>query len=280
MNKYVKIVLIVTSIVAVTASLFVVWRMTHVPKRKIIVKKRVPVVREAAKKKTLPEIQKKSPRPRVAIVLDDFGYNMNNLDALFSTGLPVTLSVLPNLPYSRRVAELARSKGFEVILHLPLEANDKSAPAESDTIRTDMSEKTITSILDQELASMPGLTGISNHQGSKATENVATMSVIIAALKKKDLYFFDSLVTDKSVCRDVAKKFTVRYAKRDIFLDDKMSQDYIEKQVLSLRRVAFRRGSAIAVGHDRKNTLAVLKRMMPELSAEGIEFVTLSDMVQ
>jgi hypothetical protein len=99
-------------------------------------------------------------------------------------------------------------------------------------------------------------------------------------LKKRDLYFFDSLVTDKSVCRDVAKKFNVRYAKRDVFLDDKISQDYIEKQVLSLRRIAFRRGSAIAVGHDRKNTLAVLKRMMPELSAEGIEFVTLSDMVK
>jgi polysaccharide deacetylase 2 family uncharacterized protein YibQ len=280
MNKYVKMILIIVSVVAVAASLFVAWRMTHVPKRKIIVKKHVPAVREVAKKKTLPEIQKKSPRPRVAIVLDDFGYNMNNLDALFSPGLPVTLSVLPNLPYSRRVAELARSKGFEVILHLPLEANDKSAPAESDTIRTDMSEKTINSMLDQELASMPGLTGISNHQGSKATENVATMSVIMADLKKRGLYFFDSLVTDKSVCRDVAKKFNVRYAKRDIFLDDKMSQDYIEKQVLSLRRIAFRRGSAIAVGHDRKNTLAVLKRMMPELSADGIEFVTLSDMVQ
>lgn len=280
MNKYVKIVLIAISVVAVAASLFVVWRMTHVPKRKIVIKKHVAVVKEAAKKKALPEIQKKIPRPKIAIVLDDFGYNMNNLDALFSPGLPVTLSVLPNLPYSRRVAEMARSKGFEVILHLPLEANDKSAPAESDTIRTDMNEKVIESMLDQELASVPGLTGISNHQGSKATENTATMSVIMADLKKKNLYFFDSLVTDKSVCRDVAKKFNVRYAKRDIFLDDDLSQEYIEKQMLSLRRFAFRKGSAIAVGHDRKSTLAVLKRMMPELAAEGIEFVTLSDMVK
>ena len=280
MNKYVKIVLIATSVVAVTASLFMVWRMTHVPKRKIIIKKHAVAVKKAAKKKALPEISKKTPRPRIAIVLDDFGYNMNGLDTLFSSGLPVTLSVLPDLPYSRRVAELARSKGFEVILHLPLEANDKSAPAESGTIRTDMSENTINSMLERELESVPGLTGISNHQGSKATEDVATMSVIMAGLKKRNLYFFDSLVTDKSVCRDVAKKFNVRYAKRDIFLDGSMSPEYIEKQMLSLRKFAFRRGSAIAVGHDRKNTLAVLKRMMPELAAEGVEFVTLSDMVK
>lgn len=279
MERKNRIIFITAVVILAVASIFVLWRITHIPKKKVIIHKRA-VFKEAVKKKKLPEIQKKFSNPKVAIVIDDFGYNMSDLNTLFAAKLPVTFSVLPNLAYSRRIAELAHSKGYEVILHLPLEANDKSAPAESDTIRTDMDEKKITSMLGQEIAGVPGLRGMSNHQGSKATENKATMSIILGDLKKRNLYYFDSLVTDRSVCKEVAKGLGVPYAKRDMFLDNNQSQDYIEKQVLSLRRFAFRKGSAIAVCHDRKNTIYVLSRMMPELAAEGIEFVNLSDMVK
>ena len=70
------------------------------------------------------------------------------------------------------------------------------------------------------------------------------------------------------------------YARREMFLDNDTSPDYIEKQVLSLRRVAFKKGSAVAVCHDRKNTITVLNKMMPELAEEGIRFVYLSKMVR
>ena len=279
MERKTKIILIVAAVIVITASLFMVWRAIHVHKKKIVVQKRA-VVKEAVKKKTPPEIQKKFSNPKVAIVMDDFGYNMNDIDVLFATRLPVTLSVLPNQPYSRRVAELARSKGYEVILHLPLEANDKAAPAELDTIKTGMDEKKITSMMDQEIGEIPGLKGVSNHQGSKATEDKATMSIVIGDLKKRNLYFFDSVVTSKTVCREVAKNLGVPYAKRDTFLDDINTPDSIEKEILSLRKLAFKKGAAIAICHDRKNTIAVLSKMMPQLSDDGVVFVYLSDMVR
>jgi len=274
-----KVILIAAGAILAIAFSLLIWHFTHLPKKKVIAPKRV-VTKEVAKKKVLPQIQKKFSNPRVAIVMDDFGYNKSDLDTLFASKLPVTLSILPNLPYSRRVAELARSKGYEVILHLPLEAIDKSAPAEIDTIKTEMDEKKIISMLDQEITNVSGSRGISNHQGSKATEDKTTMSVILNDLKKKNLYYFDSMVTDRSICGQVAKEKGVPYARRDMFLDNTATQDYIEKQVLSLRRLAFRKGSAIAICHDRKNTIYILRRMMPELAAEGIEFVSLSDMVK
>lgn len=274
-----RIILITVGAVLITAGLFMFWRSTHPPKRKIVIRKSVSA-KAAVKKKALPAIQKKFANPRIAIVMDDFGYNMNDMDDLFAAGKPVTFSVLPNLPYSRRVASLAGSKGYEVMLHLPLESNDKAAPAEVDTIKTDMNEKDVILKLEKNMASVPGLKGISNHQGSRATEDKNLMSIIMGDMKNKKLYFFDSLVTDKSVCCGAARSAGVPYAKRDMFLDNENSQGYIEKQVLALRRFAFRKGSAIAVCHDRKNTIAVLKRMMPELAAEGIVFVYLSDMVK
>lgn len=276
----IRIVLTAIIIGLVLGVAFILWKSSHLPKRKIIVVKKASIAKEAARKRKFTAIQKRYNNPKAAIVVDDFGYNMNNLDRLFAVKRAVTFSVLPNLPYSKRIASLASSKGYEVILHLPLESIDLAAPAETGTIRTDMGEKEILALLDKDIVSVPGLSGVSNHQGSKATEDNRSMSIILSGLKKRSLYFFDSLVTDKSVCREAAARWKVPYAKRDIFLDNENSPEYIEKQMLFLRRAAFKYGSAIAVCHDRKNTITVLNKMMPELAEEGIRFVYLSEMVK
>ena len=276
--KVIAIIVAAILILIISAGL-IYWRFVHVPKMKASREKRV-VAGEAVKKKALPSIQKKYPNPKVVIVMDDFGYNMNDLDELFAAKSPITFSILPNLAYSRRLAGLARSKGYEVILHQPMEANDKAATEEVGTIKTIMGDKEVVPILEKNIKEIPGLTGVSNHQGSKATEDKELMMIIIKDLKKRKLFFFDSMVTQKSVCRDVAQALGVPYAKRDVFLDNTNSQDYIEKQMLSLRKLAFRKGSAIAICHDRKNTIAVLNRMIPLLAADGIKFVRLSDMVK
>lgn len=275
----IKIALIAITVTLVLGVAFLFWRSSNVPKRRIVIVKKAPVVKKVAKKRKFAAVQKNYDNPKVAIVMDDFGYNMNNLERLFAIKKAVTFSVLPNLPYSKKIARLASSKGHKVILHLPLESNDEYAPAEIGTIKTDMSEKEILALLDKDIAGVPGLSGVSNHQGSRATEDKRTMSIILSALKKRGLYFFDSLVTDKSVCQEAAAQARVPYAKRDIFLDNENNPEYIEKQMLSLRKAAFKYGSVIAVCHDRKNTITVLNKMMPEFAEEGIRFVYLSEMV-
>ena len=217
-------------------------------------------------------------KARVAIVIDDFGYNMNNVETLFSIKEPFTLSILPNQRYTREVADLARSRGYETILHLPLEAQRKDVKEESDTIRSGMTESEVITKLKRDIAGVPGIDGVSNHQGSKATEDRALMAEILQYLKQNKLYFFDSLTSQNSVCREVASEVDIRYARRDIFLDNSSDIGEIEKQMAELRRMALARGKAIAVCHDRKNTAIVLARMMPEMAAEGIEFVYLSEM--
>lgn len=231
-----------------------------------------------ARKLSLPAITKKVANPKVAIVMDDFGYNTNNLDALFAIGQPVTLSVLPHLHYSTQVSERARAHGYEVILHLPLEPQRKDVSEESATINSAMSEKDVISNLNSAINSVPGLKGVSSHMGSKATEETPLMTTILKDLKAKNLYFFDSLTSQKSVCKGVAASIGERYAKRDIFLDNDTSPEAIRRQVMLLRKVAFRNGRAIAVCHDRKNTVKVLGETMPELASEGIRFVYLSEM--
>lgn len=216
--------------------------------------------------------------PKVAIVIDDFGYSMNNIGTFLDIGKPLTIAVLPHQQYSARVAALARSRGFEVILHLPLEAQRSDATEEADTIRSSMSDAEIETTLAREFTDVPGAIGANNHQGSKGTEDPRIMTVILRYLKARNLFFLDSLTSSKSVGRDVAAHVGIRYARRTQFLDNNSDPAAIEAELRQLKTVAASTGKAIAICHDRKNTAAVLARMMPELAAEGIEFVYLSEM--
>ena len=230
--------------------------------------------------KAPPVVSKKFNGPRVAIVMDDFGYNLKDLDLLFSIKEPITLSILPNLRYSREIAGLGRSHGKDIILHMPLESLNPNIREEVDTIRVGMSEKDVLERLKKSIESIPGLIGVSNHEGSKATEDKQVMTVISKYLKRSNLYFLDSLTSQKSVCSEIAATIGTRCVRRDMFLDNMDSPDYIEKQLASLKKFAFRKGRAIAICHDRKNTIQVLAKVMPEMASEGIRFVSLSDMVR
>jgi len=238
--------------------------------------KRAPPKEIAAKPQ--PPTTKK--HPRIAIVIDDFGYTTANLETLFSIDEPVTFSILPNLQHSREIAQLARSRGYEVMLHLPLEPYSNKVTLEPDTIRSGMSRGEVLKQLAKNIAAVPGLSGANNHMGSKATDDKALMTGILSFLKSRNLYFLDSLTSMHSICAETAKETGERFAQRDIFLDNSGETDYIINQLAKLEKLALRRGYAIGICHDRKNSIHVLSRMMPEMVRDGIEFVSLSELVQ
>ena len=65
-------------------------------------------------------------RTRVAIIFDDAGYGIRAAQEIMAIGRPVTISVLPHLPYSAQIAEDAPAHHVEVILHLPVEPDNPS----------------------------------------------------------------------------------------------------------------------------------------------------------
>ena len=270
-------------IVLVLAAFFLGQRTQAIHEKKVQAKKAAKPVTPAKKRAATPApaaVIKPSRGAKVAIVIDDFGYNTNNLEAFFNIKEPLTFSVLPNLRHSRDVATAAKEHGDEVILHLPLESHRKDVREESDTIKPGENGREVTARLAKDVESVPGLSGVSNHMGSKATEDRELMSEIFAYLKKRNLYFFDSLTSEKSVCREVAGAAGLRFAKRDVFLDNDNNAGAIEKQLAEVEKLAVKRGRAIAICHDRKLTAAVLARVMPQMVKDGIEFVYLSEMVK
>lgn len=216
---------------------------------------------------------------RIAIVLDDWGYNLNNLHIIDQIKYPVTASILPNLNYSRQVAEELHNRGFGIILHLPMEPLEKYR-LEKNTIMTSMDDQTITRIIDEDLGIIAYANGVSSHMGSAATQDTRTMEIVFKELKKKHIFFLDSFVNPKSVCSNLARKIGLEAAKRDVFLDNREEAGYIKQQIYKLKLRAKSKGYAIGIGHDRKITLQVLKEVMPQLEKEGFKFVLLSELVR
>lgn len=228
--------------------------------------------------KRKPEIPVKI-KGKIAIVIDDWGYNLNNLRIVEDIRYPLTASILPNLNYSYRVAQELKKRGFEIILHLPMEPYEKYR-LEKNTVTVSLDESAIKDIIKKDLSNIVYAKGISNHMGSRATSDSRIMGIVFKELKKRRLYFLDSFVVPKSVCSKLAGKMDLPFAKRDVFLDNKDNPEYIQQQINKLKLKALTHGQAIGIGHDKKNTLEILKESMPELEKEGYKFVFVSELVK
>lgn len=217
---------------------------------------------------------------KLAVIVDDCGYDMSSVRTLLNTGLPLNFAVLPYKPYSSDVLEMIKSDGRVAMLHLPMEPVDRSAMSEgSSTICTDMSKDKILELTRKAINSLPGVSGVNNHQGSKATADSATMTTVLQELRNQDLFFVDSRTSSKSVARDKAVAMGVPTARNDIFLDNSSDMQAIRKQIYKAMDIAEKNGSAIAICHARPNTAKAWSMYAEEIKNTGIELVPITDLL-
>ena len=216
----------------------------------------------------------------LAIVLDDCGYSSKNLKAIKDLGVPLTLAVLPNTPYAALADGLAREGGVEIILHLPMEPESPKEKLEKDTVKVSMGKSEIKGIIDRALKQCPSARGVSNHMGSKATKDDAVMRTVIEDLHGRGLYFLDSMTTGDSASKAVCGELGVARAERDVFIDNRDEEGYIDGQMDKIEAGALAGRSIVAIGHDRTLTVKVLAKRIPEMKKKGIKFVFVSDMTK
>ncbi|HUJ30991.1 MAG TPA: divergent polysaccharide deacetylase family protein [Candidatus Acidoferrum sp.] len=217
---------------------------------------------------------------RLAIILDDLGYDRASADALLALPFPLTVSVIPHLPLSSEVAEEAYRRGDEVLLHLPMESESQDVKQEDVELHVGMDSQQVESMLAGMLETVPHATGVNNHQGSRATADSALMQELMPALRERGLFFIDSRTTTATVAYDVAESSGVRAASRKVFLDDTETKEAVRAQLNLAARDAGRDGFAIAIGHPHPTTIAALAETVPQLESRGIRIVFASDVVR
>jgi uncharacterized protein len=216
---------------------------------------------------------------RVAIIIDDMGASMQDLQALLSIKVPLTFSVIPSLGHAKGVAEAAHGAGAEVMVHMPMEPEGYPRQRmESIGLLVAMDDQEITKRVNGYFGSVPFAVGANNHMGSRFTQDAEKMEAVLKVLKGKGMFFVDSKTSPASVGGHVARQLGVKTASRQVFLDNVQSEAAIGKQLEQVVAVARKKGAAIAICHPHPATIRTLKAMLPELEKSGITFVHASQL--
>jgi polysaccharide deacetylase 2 family uncharacterized protein YibQ len=220
------------------------------------------------------------PQPRIAIIIDDLGYQMEAGHRSINLPGPVACAILPSTPRATKLAEAAFASGKDVLLHLPLEPNSNDSQSDPGGIMLDMSREQFANTFSADLESVPHAIGVNSHRGSMLTRHPGHMGWLMEELQTHgDLIFVDSYTTHKSVALQLARERGVPSIKRDVFLDPDRLPDTVEREFARLKDLARKNGAAVGIGHPYPSTLALLEREIPSLSDEGIELVSISELV-
>jgi len=215
--------------------------------------------------------------PRIAIVVDDLGLDTRVAEEILRLDAPLTFSIFPLQPSSRRIAHKAYAEGREIILHLPMEP--RGYPLKdpgTGALFVSMEEKELLRQLRKDLEAVPFITGVNNHMGSRFMEHGEKVRLVLNELKRRKLFFLDSRTTSKSQGYHIAQELALRADTRDLFLDNESDVGYTKLQLKQLIRIARNHGTAIGICHPYPSTITALKEMIPQIQAEGIQIVPLS----
>jgi uncharacterized protein len=251
-------------------------RATKIPRFEVYPEKEVPPHKPIPK--PVPAIPKEL--PKIAIIIDDIGYDKEIVEKFLGLNAVFTFSILPYSPFQKSIARSVHSKGLDVMLHLPMEPNEYPVinPGPG-ALLTSMSPDQLLNQLDKDLDSVPFIKGVNNHMGSKMTTVSTQLYQILSVLKKRNLFFIDSRTTTETLCKPSAQLLQVPFAQKDVFLDHIQERDFIRKQIRLLIHIAKRHGEAIGIAHPYDATYDVLRELLPELKTKAI-LVRASDVVR
>jgi polysaccharide deacetylase 2 family uncharacterized protein YibQ len=219
-------------------------------------------------------------RGQMAIIIDDFGYNKEPISVFAAISRPLTFAIIPYRTFSNEAAARGLSSGHQVILHLPMEPLSQSEQSEDSTITVNMSDGEIQETVRKAIQTVPGLIGVNNHQGSRATADRRVMKDVLGIIKANNLFFIDSRTNSQSIAAETARQMGIRAEENDLFIDNSNDVGAVKDKLRSAEATAIKHGSVTVIGHARMTTAIAVSEMIPELEAKGIQLVFVSQLTK
>ena len=219
--------------------------------------------------------------PRVAVIVDDLGARRDVFDPLRDIRRPLTVAILPGLPLSQWTAREAAQAGMEVILDLPMEPyRFPEVDPGPGALLMAMGPQELQAQVGAHLASVPGAVGVTNHMGSRMTEDRARMRAVLEVLAGRRLFLVDGLASNLSVAYDEAKALGLRAGRRQIVVDHAAGEAGDRVRWDEVAWWAERRGEVIVIAHGHPLTARLLREYVPRWEARGIRLVPVSQLAR
>jgi len=219
-------------------------------------------------------------QPRIALIIDDIGYSPSRARRFLDLGLPITYSILPRFKYSNDLAVYIHKEGHDVMLHQPMEPYNPTIDPGPGALYVGDKQERVVRILEENISGIPFAAGVNNHMGSRFTECEHEMNQTLNVIRKKDLFFIDSLTTNHSIAYSTAKKLHMITAFRNIFLDNSRDESAIIRQLERLKRHAWKYGGAIGIGHPHVETARAMGKFFKGLTELDCSLVHISDILK
>ncbi|MFU8830990.1 MAG: divergent polysaccharide deacetylase family protein [Wenzhouxiangella sp.] len=225
--------------------------------------------------------------PRIAIVIDDIGFQEDLDQAVMALDSRVAVAIIPEAPAARQIAQAAGRQQRDVLIHLPLAGiHQDNCHLVLTCIGMGWSAVRMQSHLADALERVEGAVGINNHQGSRFTANAQAVGNLIVGIshlgeqRGQALFVLDSRTSPTTLFEHTALQAGLKATRRHVFLDHSNEPDDIRRAWLDLIDLARRNGSAIAIGHPRVNTIRFLEQVLPELDSIEVRLVPVSTLAR
>ncbi len=218
--------------------------------------------------------------PAVAIIIDDIGYRTQNDRQALALPGPISYAVLPHTPGADEAIRSVRKSNRELILHMPMEkAHSRSKAEAPGTLKQDMNRINYVRAIHRNIAAVPGIVAVNNHEGSGLTADMERMRWLMEELAEyPHLAFIDSRTTRHTVALNTAREYGLATTHRDVFLDHEPEK--IHEQFELLIETARRNGTALGIAHPHKETIRYLRRQLPALERRGVQLVPVSRLLK
>ncbi|GAB6053980.1 hypothetical protein JCM17960_28000 [Magnetospira thiophila] len=218
--------------------------------------------------------------PVLAVVIDDLGVDQKRTAQAIALPGPLTLSFLTYAEDLSSQTAAAQAAGHELLVHVPMQPGNAKLDPGPEVLEVGLDAAEIRHRLDWGLSQFTGYVGINNHMGSKFTEDLESLTVVMQDLKERGLFFLDSRTSGATKGPEAARRVGLPFVMRNVFLDNVNRDDAVTKQLEILERLARRNGRAVAICHPRDATIRMLQSWLPGLAAKGITLVPVSRLVR
>ncbi len=215
---------------------------------------------------------------KMAIIIDDCGYDLGPVRALAKLPIDMAFAIIPFKGNSTAALQIIKSNSQVPMLHLPMEPVNGTS-SEPRVVKVGMSKQDIQKLTNDAINSLPGIKGVNNHQGSKATSDYNTMYAVLEVLKKNDLFFVDSRTAASSLGFKLAGQMGVKTGRNQLFLDNSSDISAIKSKIWEAAASADKNGSIIVISHARPATAEAWREIYKELVDSGIKVVPISQLL-
>jgi polysaccharide deacetylase 2 family uncharacterized protein YibQ len=215
-------------------------------------------------------------KPKISLVIGGLGLNPATTRAAIE-GLPaeVTLSFVPYAEGLQGWIDMARANGHEVLLEIPMEPMDypDNDPGPYTLLAQAQSEE-LNKRMDWLLSRAQGYFGVTNYLGGRFLASDSGVQTFAGVVKRRGLAFLD----DGQAAR--VQVVGLQRASADRVVDDQLSDEAIDRQLLALEAAALDRGKALGAGFAYPVTVKTVAKWAQGLERRGYQLAPASAMTR